>query len=114
MITLPKLLFITWKGLLLYILQLYNLLSKVLESMNGVKGYRVYSNQNNNTIFIPFTGMYVDNEIIDFSNYGAYWTSSLQPHGDLFHSGSSTAKVFVLSEKDVESEVIWAGWAGTG
>lgn len=81
----------------------------VLESMNGVKGYRVYSNQNNNTIFIPFTGMYVDNEIIDFSNYGAYWTSSLQPHGDLFHSGSSTAKVFVLSEKDIESEGVLSG-----
>ena len=81
----------------------------VLESMNGVKGYRVYSNQNNNTIFIPFTGMYVDNEIFDFSNYGAYWTSSLQPHGDLFHSGSSTAKVFVLSEKDVESEGVLSG-----
>lgn len=80
----------------------------ILENMNGVEGYRVYSTQNKNSIFIPFTGMFVDKEII-FADSGIYWTSSLQPYADIIHRGSSIAKTFCLSDKDLELEGVLSG-----
>lgn len=45
-------------------------------SMNGVEG-RLLTGPNGNSIFLPSTGFYLDNEII-CANLGLYWSKTLQ------------------------------------
>ena len=43
---------------------------------NGINGYEVTSNNNNNSIFIPAAGMRYDSLLDDEGNFGHYWSSS--------------------------------------
>jgi len=66
----------------------------VLEEMNGVMGYRVYSRVNKNSIFIPFAGSY-STDIFNPEG-GAYWTSNLVSKGNLFDCGSTIIRIMAL------------------
>ncbi len=47
-----------------------------LEKENNVNGYKVTSKKNGNSIFIPASGFYVDNEYYGSGLSGYYWASS--------------------------------------
>ncbi|MBR2369319.1 MAG: hypothetical protein IKA83_04095 [Paludibacteraceae bacterium] len=44
---------------------------------NGVKGLQVTSKKNGNSIFLPFTGVYTETDIVAKDIMGKYWTNSL-------------------------------------
>ena len=44
---------------------------------NGVKGYKVTSKTNGNSIFLPAAGYRDDSSLYDAGSYGNYWSSSL-------------------------------------
>lgn len=44
---------------------------------NGVKGLQVTSKKNGNSIFLPFTGVYTETDIVEKDIMGKYWTNSL-------------------------------------
>lgn len=44
---------------------------------NGVKGYKVTSKKNGNSIFLPAAGYRRDGNLNDAGSYGDYWSSSL-------------------------------------
>lgn len=46
-------------------------------TQKGVKGYKVTSNRNGNSIFLPAAGHRVNSNIYYENNYGYYWSSSL-------------------------------------
>ena len=46
-------------------------------TQKGVKGYKVTSNRNGNSIFLPAAGHRVNSNIYNENNYGYYWSSSL-------------------------------------
>lgn len=45
-------------------------------TMNGVAGYKVTSKKNNNYIFLPAAGYYVDSSLYEDGTYGGYWSST--------------------------------------
>ena len=49
-------------------------------TQNGVNGYKVTSNKNGNSIFLPAAG-YRGYSLIDAGSYGSYWLSSLSTRG---------------------------------
>ena len=46
-------------------------------TQNGIKGYRVTSKRNGNSIFLPAAGHRVNSDIYYENSYGYYWSSSL-------------------------------------
>ena len=46
-------------------------------TQNGVKGYKVTSKSNGNSIFLPAAGYRYDSSLNDAGSYGYYWSSSL-------------------------------------
>ena len=44
---------------------------------NGIKGYKVTSETNGNSIFLPAAGRRYDTSVLNVGSYGRYWTSSL-------------------------------------
>lgn len=46
-------------------------------TQNGVKGYKVTSNSNGNSIFLPAAGYRVGSSLDNAGSYGFYWSSSL-------------------------------------
>jgi hypothetical protein len=44
---------------------------------NGVKGLQFTSKKNGNSIFLPFTGVYTETDIVEKDIMGKYWTNSL-------------------------------------
>jgi hypothetical protein len=44
---------------------------------NGVKGLQFTSKKNGNSIFLPYTGVIADSEVIAHESLGTYWTNSL-------------------------------------
>ena len=46
-------------------------------TQNGVRGYKVTSKINGNSIFLPAAGVRNNNEIYDSGKYGYYWSSSI-------------------------------------
>lgn len=46
-------------------------------TQNGVKGYKVTSKTNGNSIFLPAAGCRSDTDVGNASSYGYYWSSSL-------------------------------------
>lgn len=52
-----------------------------LTEINGIKGYRVTSRINGNSIFLPAAGYYEDSSTKDVGGIGLYWSSSLNPGG---------------------------------
>ena len=72
----------------------------VIEELNGIKGYRVYSKVNKNSIFIPFAGTFSNEKKEHAGDYGAYWTNELYTKRDLFHRSSSQALMFVFLSDD--------------
>lgn len=57
-------------------------------SVDGVSGYRYTSRINGKSIFMPAAGVWTD--IVRFSDYGYYWTSSKHPS----NSGLATCMMF--------------------
>ena len=49
-------------------------------TQNGVKGYKVTSKKNGNSIFLPATGHRYDDDLNDAGDYGDYWSSSLSAY----------------------------------
>ena len=47
-------------------------------TQNGVNGYKVTSQSNGNSIFMPAAGHRFDSSLRDAGSYGNYWSSSLQ------------------------------------
>ncbi|MBR4792197.1 MAG: Ig-like domain-containing protein [Bacteroidaceae bacterium] len=45
--------------------------------MNGVQGYRVTSQRNNNSIFLPFTGERWNSDTIGYNKYAYYYSNTL-------------------------------------
>lgn len=50
-------------------------------TQNGVKGYKVTSKKNGNTIFLPAAGSRWGRNLYDAGSYGYYWSSTLSPGG---------------------------------
>ena len=46
-------------------------------TLNGVKGYKVTSNRNGNSIFLPAAGYRKDCSLENIGRYGHYWSSSI-------------------------------------
>ncbi len=46
-------------------------------TQNGVKGYKVTSTKNGNSVFLPAAGYRYDSSLYDAGSYGYYWSSSL-------------------------------------
>ena len=46
-------------------------------TQNGVKGYKVTSKKNGNSIFLPAAGYRLDSDLYVAGSYGYYWSSSL-------------------------------------
>ena len=46
-------------------------------TQNGVNGYKVTSQSNGNSIFLPAAGSRTDSSLYDAGSYGKYWSSSL-------------------------------------
>lgn len=76
--------------------ELRSLCRWVLEDVDGVSGYRVYSENTGNSIFIPFTEEKFGDQDDDG---GVYWTSDLEAKGDVFRGSSKDAESYVLSRK---------------
>ena len=61
---------------------------------NGVKGYKVTSKKNGNSIFLPAAGYRSRGNLYDAGSYGCYWSISLSAYRSdyaysvFFHSGS--------------------------
>ena len=53
-------------------------------TQNGVKGYKVTSKSNGNSIFLPAAGCRLDSSLYDAGSYGYYWSSSLYTDGPLY------------------------------
>ena len=53
-------------------------------TQNGVKGYKVTSKSNGNSIFLPPAGYRYDSSLGYAGSYGDYWSSSLGTHGTSF------------------------------
>ena len=51
-------------------------------TQNGVKGYKVTSKNNANSIFLPAAGYYDGDILFEGNSYGDYWSSSLDPTYD--------------------------------
>ena len=51
-------------------------------TQNGVKGYKVTSKKNANSIFLPAAGYYDGDILFEGNSYGDYWSSSLDPTYD--------------------------------
>ena len=50
-------------------------------TQNGVKGYKVTSKTNGNSIFLPAAGYRYDSDLNSAGSYGVYWSSSLNTRG---------------------------------
>lgn len=52
-----------------------------LSKLNGRKGYLIKSKKNNNSIFLPFGGVFEDDKVgfIEDLEWGVYWTNELDP-----------------------------------
>ncbi|MBR5854184.1 MAG: hypothetical protein IKY87_00725, partial [Paludibacteraceae bacterium] len=48
-----------------------------LTTQNGVRGYKVTSKSNGNSIFLPAAGYRGDSSLLNAGRYGYYWSSSL-------------------------------------
>ena len=46
-------------------------------TQNEVKGYKVTSKKNGNSIFLPAAGYRIDDNLLNAGSYGYYWSSSL-------------------------------------
>ncbi|MBR3608332.1 MAG: hypothetical protein IKL50_00405 [Bacteroidales bacterium] len=46
-------------------------------TQNGVRGYKVTSKKNGNSIFLPAAGCRYDSNLYDAGSFGYYWSSSL-------------------------------------
>lgn len=49
-------------------------------TQNGVKGYKVTSKSNGNSIFLPAAGYRIGNSLDDAGSVGSFWSSSLYPY----------------------------------
>lgn len=47
-----------------------------LETLGGVKGWRLTSTKNSNSIFIPYTGQYMDGRSYGMDNFGLLWSNT--------------------------------------
>ena len=56
-------------------------------TQNGVKGYKVTSKTNGNSIFLPAAGNRLDSGLYYAGSYGNYWSSSLSTDGSLYAYG---------------------------
>jgi len=69
--------------------------TNMMTEQNGVRG-RLFTGPNGNSLFLPNTGFYLDNELI-CSNLGVYWTSTLQTSFQIiswsYHSDSEECHV---------------------
>ena len=67
-------------------------------TQNGVKGYKVTSKTNGNSIFLPAAGYRYDSDLNVAGSYGYYWSSSL------YSSGSDDACILYFSSS-------YVGWS---
>lgn len=58
-------------------LELYNECTWKWTSQDGKNGYKVSSNKNGKSIFLPAAGYYIDNVSYSVNSIGLYWASSL-------------------------------------
>ena len=63
-------------------------------TLNGVKGYKVRSKINGNSIFLPAAGYRIDSDLYGAGSQGYYWSSSLNT------DGSDGAYDFLYNETD--------------
>ena len=54
-------------------------------TLNGIKGYKVTSKSNGNSIFLPAAGYRNGTDVFPAGSYGVYWSSSLSSDGP-FHA----------------------------
>ena len=75
-------------------------------TQNGVKGYKVTSKSNGNSIFLPAAGSRIGTALFSGGSYGYYWSSSLYESGSYdayylsFDSGSSYDWYYYDSRSD--------------
>lgn len=69
-------------------------------TQNGVKGYKVTSKVNGNSIFLPAAGYRYDDYLINAGSNGSYWSSSLNT------SGSGNAYYLLFGTVNVD----WIGY----
>ena len=61
-------------------------------TLNGIKGFRVTSKINGNSIFLPAAGYYENSDLKDLGTEGYYWSASLSksnPHWAYYFSFNS-------------------------
>ena len=58
--------------------ELHNNCTWTWTTQNGVNGYKVTSNSNGNSIFLPAAGHRYQSSLYDAGSYGDYWSSSLK------------------------------------
>ena len=58
-------------------------------TQNGVKGYKVTSKKNGNSIFLPAAGERNSDDLNDAGRYGYYWSSQLNASGGYFGSSEN-------------------------
>ena len=82
-------------------------------TQKGVKGYKVTSKTNGNSIFLPAAGYRYNSDLYDAGSYGRYWSSSLDADSsnyayDLYFNsgrvGSSSGRSYGLSVRPVLAE----------
>lgn len=70
-------------------------------SQNGVKGYRVTSKANGNSIFLPAAGFRNDGVLKNAGSYGYYWCSSIDPvkcyFAETLYFKSSFVDIYAMS-----------------
>ena len=57
--------------------------TSIWTTQNKVKGYKITSNKNGNTIFLPAAGRRSNTDLTHVGSYGYYWSSTLYPYGSL-------------------------------
>lgn len=75
-------------------------------TQNGIKGYKVSSKLNGNTIFLPAAGHRINSDLDSTGSDGFYWSSSLNRNypNDAFYLFVSSAKFYFFSELSCRCE----------
>ena len=74
-------------------------------TQNGVKGYKVTSKINGNSIFLPAAGYRYDSSLSSAGSYGYYWSSSLSTYGSnsphfLYFNSSDVSSSYYYGRSD--------------
>lgn len=71
--------------------ELHNNCTWTWKTVSGVNGYRITSNTNSNSIFLPAVGSYSDTTLYQEGNFGHYWSSSF--HSSMYEYNAFNANI---------------------